>query len=82
MLYDGTNRDYCFFDNGKFYVYDASLDPVDESKAATTYAQHNVDLYSMIRVGSHIVFADRAETAIQSWKNGDATAVDADKWRH
>lgn len=77
-LYDGTNRDHCFFDNGKFYVYDSSKDPADKSKAATTYQKADTDLLSAVRVGSHIVFGDREDgETIQSWKNGDANAADA-----
>jgi hypothetical protein len=73
MLYDGTNRDHIYFDNGKCYVYDASLDPVvKEDSGSTTFATDNVDLYSIIQVGSYMVFADRAETTPYKWKNGDA----------
>jgi hypothetical protein len=73
VLYDGTNRDHIYFDNGKCYVYDASLDPVvKEDSGSTTFATDNVDLYSIIQVGSYMVFADRAETTPYKWKNGDA----------
>jgi len=74
-LYDGTNRNHCFFDNGKFYVYDSSPSPVDKTAAGITHATNNLDLYSIIRVGSHIVFADRAETTPYVWKHGDSAAT-------
>jgi len=72
-LYDGSNRDHIFFDNGKCYVYDSSLDPqLTEDSESTTFATDNVDLYSIIKVGSYMVFADRAEHTPYKWKNGDA----------
>lgn len=74
-LYDGTNRDHCIFDNGKFYVYDSSLDPTDKTAGGVTHATGDADLYSAIRVGSYVVFADRAEHTPYAWKNGDANAA-------
>jgi len=41
--------------------------------STTTFAKDNADLYSIIRVGSYMVFADRAETTPMKWKYGDGT---------
>jgi len=72
-LYDGTNRDYIMFDNGKMFVYDSALDPViKQDGGSTTFATDDKDLYSVIRVGSYVVFADRGENTPYKWKNGDA----------
>ena len=72
-LWDGTNRDHIFFDNGKCYIYDSALDPiVKEDAGSTTFATDNVDLYSIIQVGSYMVFTDRGEHTPYKWKNGDA----------
>ena len=72
-LYDGTNRDHLIFDGGKVYTYDSSNDPVDRS-GAVTFATDNKDIYSIVRVGSYAVWADRGETTPYIWKNGDASA--------
>jgi len=73
-LWDGSNRDHIFFDNGKCYVYDSALDPqVVEDGSATTFANDVGDFYSMIQAGVYIVFTDRAEHSPQIWKNGEAT---------
>lgn len=65
--------DHFFFDNGKVFVYDASLDPViKQDSGSTTFANHDMDLYSVIQVGAYMVFADRAEHTPYKWKNGDA----------
>ena len=74
-LYDGTNRDHCLFDNGKFFVFDSSLDQVDKTAAGVTHANDDYDLYCAIRVGSYIVFADRGEHTPYAWKNADANAA-------
>ena len=72
-LYDGTNRDKIFFDNGKCYIYDSNGDPVvKEDVGTTTFANTYNDLYSIIRIGNYMVFADRAEHTPYKWKNGDA----------
>jgi len=72
-LYDSptAKRDYIICDNGKVYVYDGSKDPVDVS-GAVTLATGQEDIYSMVKVGKHVVIADRAETTPYCWKNGDA----------
>lgn len=44
---------------------------VNGALTTVTFANDNVDLYSMIRVGSYLVFADRGETTPYKWKNGD-----------
>lgn len=73
-LYDGTNLNHIFIDNGKFYKYDASRDPgVIEDAGTTTFANDDIDLYSMIRVGPWVVFTDRGEHEPQIWKHGEAT---------
>ena len=74
-LYDGTNRDYCFWDNGKFYVFDGGLDPGDKTAAAVTHGTNNADLVCAIRVGSYVVFTDAGKaTTPYKWKNADANA--------
>lgn len=73
-LYDGTNRNHMYFDNGKFYVYDATEEPdIIEDAGTTTFANSDVDLYSIIKVGAYMVFADRAEHEPQKWKHNDGT---------
>lgn len=72
-LYDGTNRNYIYFDNGNCYVYDGSLDPVEkEDSGSTAFATDNIDLYSIIRIGAYMVFTDRGEHTPYKWKHGDA----------
>jgi len=73
-LYDGTNRDHIMFDNGKVYEYGTNLyTPVEVAASpGVTFANDNKDIYSIIRIGSYIVFADRAEHTPYKWKNGDA----------
>ncbi len=71
-LYDGTNRNHLYFDNGKFYYLDAALAFVNiDHTTPMTFAKDNVDLYSMIQVGEYIVWADRGETEPYKWKHGD-----------
>lgn len=70
-LYDGTNRNWIIADNGKIYYYDGTEDPVDVT-GAVTLATDNIDLYSMVKVGSHIVIADALEHTPYCWKNADA----------
>jgi hypothetical protein len=72
-LYDGSNRNHLFFDNGKFYYYDASLNPINVDAAApVTFANDNEDLHSIIQVGGWVLFADRGETTPYKWKHGEA----------
>jgi len=70
-LWDGTNRDHLYYDNGLIYRFAADLTQTDIS-AGVTFANNVIDLYSTIRVGSYAVFADRAEHTPYKWKNGDA----------
>lgn len=71
---DGTTRDRIFFDNGAVYRYDASRDPVVLTTGAdTTFANDDVDLYSIINFGGYMIFSDRGEHTPYKWKNGDAT---------
>ncbi len=72
-LNDGSNQDYIMFDNGKVFVYDAARDPqIVQDGGSTTFAKDNVDLYSIIRLGSYMAFSDRGENTPYKWKNGDA----------
>jgi hypothetical protein len=73
-LYDGSNRNYCLWDNGKFYILDSALDFSDKTAGGVTHATGDTDLYCPIRVGSHVVWADMGENTPYSWKNGDANA--------
>jgi hypothetical protein len=75
-LYDATYRDWLIIDKGKVYYYDGSEAPIDIS-GAVTLATDAVDICSMVRVGSHIVIADRAEHTPYSWKHGDAAMAKA-----
>jgi len=71
-LFNGTNRDYIYCDNGKIYVYDGSRDPVDTNLATpVTFAADNIDLYSIITFGGYFIFADRGEHTPYKWKHGD-----------
>ena len=142
-LYDGTNRDHLYFDEGRLYVYNSSKVPyeailnfdagsgliaagdtitdgttgktayvvtvtvttgtwgvdaagtlhlhsitgafgdgndievsgkeaeVDGALTVVTFATDNRDLYSILRVGSYAVWADRAEHEPYKWANGD-----------
>jgi len=74
-LYDGTNRNYFFFDNGKVYKFDSGWEQ-DEVTVATPvlFANDSADLYSIIRVGAYIVWADRAEHEPHKWKHGDTNS--------
>ena len=74
-LYDGTNRNYLYFDNGKVYKYDSSLDPVEiTASPAITFANDDADLYSIIKVGSYVVWADKGEKTPYKWAHGDANS--------
>ena len=75
-LWDGTNRNHLYWDNGKFYVYDGSRDPAAiEDAGTTTFATDDVDLYSIINFGGYAIFADRAEHTPYKWKHGDANTT-------
>ncbi len=72
-LFDGTNRNHIMFDNGKVFALQSDNTMLELAAAApVTFAQDNVDLYSMARIGSYILWADRGETTPYKWKNGDA----------
>jgi hypothetical protein len=76
-LYDGTNRDWITFDNGLVYALQSDLTQTELTAATPlTFANDNKDLYSMIRVGSYIVWADRAENVPYKWSNGDANITE------
>lgn len=72
-LYDGTNRNHFYFDNGKVYLFDSGFDQDDVNidGEALTFANDNIDLYSIVKVGAYMVFADRAEHTPYKWKHGD-----------
>jgi len=75
-LYDGTNRNHFYFDNGLVYNYDSSWDPVEVAVGTpVTFAKDSGDLYSIIRVGAYIVWADRAEHEPHKWDHGDANST-------
>jgi len=63
-LWDGTNREHFYFDNGKVYRYETvstvTRSPVDVS-GGVTFANDDVDLYSIIQYGTYLIFADRGE---------------------
>jgi len=77
-LWDGTNRNHLYWDNGKFYVYGGATgrDPVAiEDAGTTTFATDDVDLYSIINFGGYAIFADRGEHTPYKWKHGDANTT-------
>jgi len=75
-LYDGVNRDHIYFDNGKAYYYDTGIDPVEiAADPVVTFANDDADLYSIVRVGSYVVWADMAEHTPYKWANGDANST-------
>lgn len=60
-LWDGTNREHFCFDKGLAYRYDADRKPVVFDEASITLATDDIDLYSIIQYGAHMVVADRGE---------------------
>jgi hypothetical protein len=83
-LYDGTSRTlWAFFateasSQGRVYRYDGSRDPVRISDVvghvgAVEFAFNQADLYSAIRYGKYIVFADMAEHTPYCGDFDDAT---------
>lgn len=74
-LQAGSTRDYIFFDNGKVYYLDSSLNPVEIAAAvAVTFANGLNDYYSIIRIGDYVVWADMATNTPYRWKNGDTNS--------
>ena len=74
-LFDGTNRNHFMWDNGKFYVFDAALDPGDVTASGVTHGTNNADLVSAIKVGAYVVFTDAGKaTTPYKWTHGDANA--------
>lgn len=72
-LYDGTNRNFIMFDNGKVFVVNSSTLALDDITASgVTFANSNIDLYSSISFGGYMIFADRAEHTPYKWTHGDA----------
>jgi len=81
-LDDGTNEDFCYWDKGKFYVFNATYDPVDVTGVGLTHQTANAALVCAIRVGSYAVFTgvtwdDKAGDSgmVQKWKHGDVNAT-------
>jgi len=75
-IFDGTNRDYIFFDHGKVYYYDGTKDPVEITVATpVTFATDPGDMYSIIDFGSYVIWADYAEHTPYKWKHGDANST-------
>jgi len=70
-VYDGTNRDFLVFDNGKVYVYDAAREPTDIS-GGVTFANDDTDLYSIIQFGGRLIFSDHGEHTPYQWYNGQS----------
>ena len=71
-LVDGTSSDYIMMNNGSFYLFGSNLSPTVVADAgATTFATDATDLYSMIRYGSYVVFADMGEHTPYKWKSGN-----------
>ena len=64
--------------SGDFYADDLSVKLITNAAlangavATTTFAKDSSDLYSIIRVGDWMVFADRAETTPYKWKHGES----------
>lgn len=71
-LYDGSNRNYIYVDNGKVYVFDGSFAPVDKS-GSVTFSTATLDLYSFVQYGSYVLMADHGVTTPYKWKHGDST---------
>lgn len=68
-----STTDNLYFDNGKVYYYDGSRDPINiDAATPVTFANDDLDLYSVIQYGDYMVFADHAEHTPYKWKNGDA----------
>jgi len=70
-LEDGNQRNHIFFDHGKCYVFDNANAPVAKQELNNrTFANTDDDLYSIIRVGPYMVFADNGKTTPYKWKHG------------
>ena len=75
-LYDGTNRVIWMVYDGDVYRYDSSRDPQEVADSGpTAFASDAIDLYSFIRYGSYMVFADRAEHTPYCSDHNDANLV-------
>ena len=75
-LYDGSNRVVWMMYDGDVYRYDSSRDPQEVADAgATAFASDASDLYSIIRYGNYMVFADRAEHTPYCSDYNDANLV-------
>jgi len=62
-LWDGTNREHFYFDQGRCFKYDTSgrhLSMICDD-ASTVFAVDDIDLYSIIQYGTHMVFTDNGE---------------------
>ena len=75
-LYDGTNRVIWIVYDGNVYRYNSSRVPGEIADAgATAFATGIQDLFSFIRYGSYMVFADRAEHEPYCSDHNDAALV-------
>ncbi len=73
-LYDGTNRVVWIAYDGDVYRYDGSRDPAEiQDSGSTAFASDVGDIYSFIRYGNYMIFADRAEHTPYCSDYNDAT---------
>lgn len=76
-LESGTVRDHIYFDNGKCYVFNrtssaqARTPVLTEDVHGITFANAEEDLYSIIRVGSYMVFTDRGHHVPYKWQHNE-----------
>ena len=77
QLNASANTDHIYIDNGKFYYISGTTQTKIEDAGTTTFATDDTDLYSFVRVGDWVLFADYAEHATQAWKNGEANLIPA-----
>ena len=74
-LYDGTNRNLFYFDNGLVYKFSSTWTQAEVAVGTpVTFAKTNADHYSIIRVGAYIVWADNGGHEPHKWKHGDANS--------
>ncbi|MHC4748395.1 MAG: hypothetical protein ACYTFW_00840 [Planctomycetota bacterium] len=75
-VYDGSNRTLWIAYDGDMYRYDASRDPQEvEDAGSTAFASDVGDIYSFIRYGNYMVFADRAEHTPYCSDHNDANLL-------
>ena len=70
-LYDGTYRDYIYFDNGKVFRHDDAGDPTEiTASPAVLFNRKSSDIYSIIKVGDYVVWSDKGGNTPYKWKHG------------